>query len=72
MKLNKGLDAAPKEKSLLTVLEIALEMCERGMNFQKIDLYRSHASEFIIEGNSLIPPFDAIPGLRNKRCEANC
>lgn len=59
----KGLDAAPKEKNLLTVLEIALEMSERGMNFQKIDLYRSHASEFIIEGNSLIPPFDAIPGL---------
>uniref|UniRef100_UPI004047CEE3 PolC-type DNA polymerase III n=1 Tax=Solibacillus sp. FSL H8-0523 TaxID=2954511 RepID=UPI004047CEE3 len=59
----KGLDAAPKEKSLLTVMEIALEMCERGMNFKKIDLYKSHASEFIIEGNSLIPPFDAIPGL---------
>ncbi|MEG0439932.1 MAG: PolC-type DNA polymerase III, partial [Solibacillus sp.] len=59
----KGLDAAPKEKSLLTVMEIALEMCERGMSFKKIDLYRSHASEFIIEGNSLIPPFDSIPGL---------
>lgn len=59
----KGLDAAPKEKSLLTVMEIALEMCERGMNFKKIDLYKSQASEFIIEGNSLIPPFDSIPGL---------
>lgn len=59
----KGLDAAPKEKSLLTVLEIALEMSERGMSMQKPDLYRSSASEFIIEGNTLIPPFDAIPGL---------
>ena len=28
-----------------------------------IDLYRSSASEFIIDGNSLIPPFNAIPGL---------
>ena len=44
-------------------MELALEMCERGMSFQKVDLYRSHASEFIIDGNSLIPPFDAIPGL---------
>lgn len=61
--LAKGLDAAPKEKSLLTVLEIALEMSERGISMQKPDLYRSQASEFIIDGSSLIPPFDAIPGL---------
>ncbi|KUP08698.1 DNA polymerase III PolC [Bacillus coahuilensis m2-6] len=61
--LAKGLDAAPKEKSLLTVLELALEMTERGFSFQKVHLYKSHASEFIIEGNTLIPPFNAIPGL---------
>jgi DNA polymerase III subunit alpha, Gram-positive type len=59
----KGLDASPKEKSLLTVLELALEMCERGYHFQKVDLYRSSATEFIIDGDSLIPPFNAIPGL---------
>ncbi len=59
----KGLQATPKEKNLLTVLEVALEMCERGFSFQKIDLYKSSASEFIIEGNTLIPPFNAIPGL---------
>jgi len=60
---DKGLDASTKEKNLLTVLEIALEMCERGFSFQQVDLYRSHASEFIIDGNSLIPPFNSIPGL---------
>ncbi|WP_316568521.1 PolC-type DNA polymerase III [Neobacillus sp. YIM B06451] len=59
----KGLDASPKEKNLLTVLELALEMCERGFSFQKIDLYKSAAAEFIIEGNTLIPPFNSIPGL---------
>jgi DNA polymerase-3 subunit alpha (Gram-positive type) len=59
----KGLDAAPKERSLMTVLEIALEMCERGFHFKKVDLYRSHASDFIIDGMGLIPPFNAIPGL---------
>ena len=37
----KGLDASTKEKSLLTVLELALEMTERGYSFQKIDLYKS-------------------------------
>ncbi|SFQ17178.1 DNA polymerase-3 subunit alpha [Psychrobacillus psychrotolerans] len=59
----KGLEASPKEKNLLTVLEIALEMTERGIKIQKVDLYKSHANEFIIEGNTLIPPFDSIPGL---------
>lgn len=59
----KGLDASTKEKNLLTVLEIALEMAERGFSFQKINLYKSSAREFIIEGNTLIPPFNSIPGL---------
>lgn len=60
---DKGLDASTKEKNLLTVLELALEMTERGFTFKKVDLYRSSATEFIIDGNSLIPPFNAIPGL---------
>ncbi|PAV30035.1 PolC-type DNA polymerase III [Virgibacillus profundi] len=59
----KGNDAAPKEKSLLTVLEISLEMCERGFSFNKVDLYKSSASEFIVDGNSLTPPFNAVDGL---------
>jgi DNA polymerase-3 subunit alpha (Gram-positive type) len=59
----KGLDASNKEKNTLTVLELALEMSERGYSFKKIDLYKSSANEFIIEGDSLIPPFNSIPGL---------
>ncbi|UOQ47839.1 PolC-type DNA polymerase III [Gracilibacillus caseinilyticus] len=61
--LEKGNDAPPKEKSLLTVLELALEMNERGYHFQKVDLYRSSATEFLVEDNSLIPPFNAVDGL---------
>lgn len=60
---DKGLDASPKERNLLTVLEIALEMCERGFRFAKPDLYRSHATDFIIDGDALIPPFNSIPSL---------
>lgn len=59
----KGLDASPKEKNLLTVLEIALEMSERGLRMQKVDLYRSKATEFIVDGDSLIPPFNSLPGV---------
>ncbi|TQS75525.1 PolC-type DNA polymerase III [Ornithinibacillus gellani] len=59
----KGNDASPKEKSLLTVLEISLEMCERGFSFKKVDLYQSSATEFLVDGNALIPPFNAVDGL---------
>src|SRR5690625_1146931 len=61
--LAKGNDATPKEKSLLTVLEVSLEMCERGFSFQRVDLYKSSAAEFIVDGNTLIPPFNAVDGL---------
>ncbi|CAM4032668.1 PolC-type DNA polymerase III [Lederbergia lenta] len=59
----KGLEASTKEKNLMTVLELALEMCERNYQFQRVDLYRSSATEFIIDGKTLIPPFNSIPGL---------
>ncbi|WP_017471921.1 PolC-type DNA polymerase III [Amphibacillus jilinensis] len=59
----KGNDAAPKEKSLVVVLELALEMNERGFKFGKVDLYKSSATDFLVEGDHLIPPFNAIDGL---------
>ncbi len=60
---SKGLDATPKEKNLLTVLEIALEMWERGISLVRPDLYKSDATTFLIEGNTLIPPFNSVPSL---------
>ncbi|MYL28372.1 PolC-type DNA polymerase III [Halobacillus halophilus] len=60
---SKGFDATPKEKSLMTVLEISLEMCERGFSFKNVDLYKSSATDFLVEGNQLIPPFNAVDGL---------
>src|SRR5690625_7311655 len=59
----KGNEAPPKERTLLTVLEVSLEMCERGFHFQPVDLYRSSATDFLVDGNSLIPPFNAVDGL---------
>ncbi|MHC5267607.1 PolC-type DNA polymerase III [Enterococcus sp. LJL98] len=60
---HKGMDASMKEKNLLTVLEIANEMLERGYEFGMIDLYKSDAENFVIEGNKLIAPFRAVPSL---------
>lgn len=59
----KGNDATPKEKNLITVLEIVYEMLQRGFTFQQVDLYRSDSTRFIVDGKSLIPPFNAIPGV---------
>lgn len=61
----KGNAAAPKEKSLLTVLEVALEMVMRGFSFQPVSLYESHATKFLINETqkALIPPFAAIQGV---------
>ncbi|MFQ3543295.1 PolC-type DNA polymerase III [Halobacillus rhizosphaerae] len=60
---SKGLDATPKEKNLMTVLELSMEMCERGYGFKSVDLYESSATNFLVEGNQLIPPFNAVDGL---------
>lgn len=60
---NKGMDATPKENTLVVSLEVANEMLERGYEIKMVDLDKSHATEFIIEGNSLIAPFRSVPSL---------
>lgn len=60
---DKGLDASVKEKNLLTVLEIANEMLERGFTFKMVDIDKSDARNFKIDGNSLLAPFRAVPSL---------
>lgn len=59
----KGITAAPKEKSLATILDMALEMTARGFKFKTVDLYRSAAARFTVDGDSLIPPFSAVQGI---------
>jgi len=60
---DKGFDATNTETALVTTLEICNEMLERGFKFGKIDLYKSDATEFIIEGDTLIPPFITMDSL---------
>ena len=60
---DKGMEASTKEKNLLTVLELANEMAERGFEFKMVDLDKSDSSEWLIDGNTLIAPFDSVPGL---------
>lgn len=59
----KGFQATTKEKSMISILEMGLEMTARGFKFKPIDLYRSDATRFIVDDDSLIPPFGAIAGV---------
>lgn len=68
--MDLGNSISVKEKSLMTVLELANEMHQRGFTIAKVDLNKSDAKNFIIEGNSLIPPFNSISGLGDNVAEA--
>ena len=57
------MDATPKDKTLVVTLEVANEMLERGFELKMVDLDKSDAENFIIEGKSLIAPFRAVPAL---------
>ena len=58
-----GNGATTKDKNMYAILELVLEMYERGINFLPIDLYKSHATKFIVEEDGIRPPLNSIPGL---------
>ena len=60
---SKGQQASAKEKSFLTVLEVALEMYARGIKFKKVDLMASDAVKFKIIDGDLLPPLVALQGV---------
>ena len=48
---------------MLTTLEVCYEFYLRGFSFAPMDLYRSHATKFLIEDGKLLPPFVSVSGL---------
>lgn len=58
-----GNNATPKDKTMYPVLELVLEMYERGIKFLPIDLYKSSATKFIVEEEGIRPPLNSIAGL---------
>lgn len=65
----KGSEASAKEKGLLTVLEVALEMFARGLRFLPLDLARSDPTRFLITSEGLLPPLVSLPGLGRAAAE---
>ena len=56
-------NATDKDQDLLTTLEVVYEFYLRGLEFLPIDIYKSHATKFLIEDGKLRPPFVSISGL---------
>ena len=56
-------EATPKDEDNLITLEVVYEFYLRGLDFAPIDIYKSHATKFLIEDGKILPPFVAISGL---------
>jgi len=63
--INDDSNASERDKNLVTVLELALEMCKRGFSFAPIDIQRSDATNFLIapDKKSLVMPFIVVDSL---------
>ncbi len=57
----KTISAAEKETQV--TLEVVHEFYRRGFHFKPMDIYKSDAATFLVEGDGLIPPFTAMPGV---------
>ncbi|AGB19021.1 PolC-type DNA polymerase III [Thermoanaerobacterium thermosaccharolyticum] len=60
---SKGNNATAKEKGLLTILEVGLEMYLRGLKFTDVDLYKSDAIKFLITKDGILPPLNSLEGI---------
>lgn len=59
----EGNSISAKDKNVLTILEVVNEMYARGINFLPVDLYKSDATRFQIEGEGIRPPLNSLQGL---------
>ncbi len=60
-----GNSATQKDKKLIIILELAMEMYARGFKFYPVDIYNSDAVKFKVCEDGLLLPFCALPNVGN-------
>lgn len=65
-----GKEAPQKDQVMINVLEIIYEMFKRGFTFQNVDLFKSHYDKFLVDGNTLIPPFSSVSGVPESQAQS--
>ncbi len=61
--LNKGKEATPKEKGMISTLQILVELFCRGIEFLPVDFYKSSANKYTIEDGKIRLPFSSVSGI---------
>jgi len=65
-----GNNIGTKEKGLLTTLELCYEMYKRGIKFLPVDVYKSEAVKFTIEGDNIRIPLNGLTGVGENAAKA--
>lgn len=65
----KGRDASTKEKDQYTALRVVNEMMARGVELMPVDIYKSHATVYLLEDGKIRMPFGAIGGIGEAAAE---
>ena len=68
--INKGNSANAKDKTDLATLQIVNEMLARGIKVLPINIYKSEAKKFVIEGDALRLPYSSMPGVGEAAAES--
>ncbi len=63
LKKKKDNTISPKEENVIPILEICIEMYARGIKFVPIDIYKSHAVNFLTTPEGILPPLSALAGM---------
>ncbi len=67
---SKGNDATAKDKDIVTILEVCVEMYCRGIDFLPISLTESDAVKFTKKDGKILPPLNALDGLGENAARA--